>query len=108
MNMTNTTKNQDDNLEDNKQTFSLAKENYILLGVAFFIIVLGYIFMAGGAVDDPNTFYPNNDPTKTPEMFSFRRITLAPIMVIFGFAMVFFAVLVKPESNIVSFLFRRK
>lgn len=89
------------------QSYALAKENYILLAISFCIIILGFIFMAGGAIEDPNTFYPNNDPSQTPEMFSFRRITLAPIMVIFGFAFVFFAVLVKPDSKIVSFLFRK-
>lgn len=41
--------------------------------------------MIGGAPSSPEVWYPNNDPSQTPEMFSFVRITLAPIIVIAGF-----------------------
>ena len=46
--------------------------------------------MAGGASDDPNVF--------NEEIFSFRRITLAPIVVLFGFAFEIYAIMRKPEE----------
>ena len=61
----------------------------ILIGLG--IIVLGFILMIGGGSDDPNQF--NYD------IFSFRRITLAPIVSLIGFAFVFWAIMRKPKSN---------
>lgn len=68
-----------------KQNFAISEKNAKLLLVGFGIIVIGFILMVGGAPTTAETWYPNNDPTKTPEMFSFVRITLAPIIVVAGF-----------------------
>jgi hypothetical protein len=54
------------------------------------LIVLGFILMAGGKSDDPNVF--------NPDVFSFRRITLAPIIVLSGFALNIFAILKKSKD----------
>jgi hypothetical protein len=72
--------------------FALSKENYILLLIGFAIIVLGFILMIGGKSDDPTVF--NED-----EIFSFRRITLAPILVLFGFVFEIWAIMKKPKSK---------
>ncbi len=85
-----------------KFEFALQKENYILLAIGFVIIIIGFLLMVGGKVDDPNMFFPNNDPSQTPEMFSFRRITLAPIVVVFGFFFEIFAIMKKPKVNTVD------
>jgi hypothetical protein len=58
-----------------KAGFALGKENLRLLIIGMAIILLGFVLMVGGASDDPNVF--NGD-----EIFSFRRITLAPIIVL--------------------------
>jgi hypothetical protein len=79
--------------------FALAKENYILMAIGFAIIVVGFLLMTGGGVTDPNQFYPNNDPTQTPEIFSFRRITLAPIVVLIGFVFEIYAIMKKPKEE---------
>ena len=55
--------------------------NYKLMLIGFAVIVLGFILMSGGGSDDPNVF--NED------MFSFRRITLAPLLVLGGFVTAF-------------------
>jgi len=68
------------------------KENYILLGIAAITIVLGYLLMVGGATDDPNVF--NYD-----ELFSFRRITLAPLVVLIGIIIGFYAIIHRPKSD---------
>jgi len=71
--------------------FALGKENYKLMAIGFAIIVIGFILMAGGGSDDPNVF--------NPDIFSFRRITLAPIILLFGFAFEIYAIMKKPRSN---------
>ena len=75
-----------------KENFALSKENYILLVIGFAIIVLGFILMIGGKSEDPTVF--NED-----EIFSFRRITLAPIMVLAGFIFEIWAIMKKPKST---------
>lgn len=78
--------------ESTKQNFALDKENYILLLVGFAIIILGFVLMIGGKSDSPAEF---NDE----EIFSFRRITLAPIVVLFGFIFEIYAIMKKPKSS---------
>ena len=63
----------------------LTRKNYILLLAGFGIILLGFVLMAGGGSDSPDEF--------NYAMFSWRRITLAPILVIGGFVMEIYAIL---------------
>ncbi len=86
-------------VKEQKFEFPLQKENYILLAIGFAIIVIGFLLMTGGKIEDPNTFFPNNDPNQVPEMFSFRRITLAPIVVVFGFLFEIYAIMKKPKKD---------
>ncbi len=71
--------------EMNESMMPLSVRNYKILLLGFVIIVLGYVLMAGGGSDDPMVF--NYD------MFSWRRITLAPIVVVIGFVVEVFAIL---------------
>lgn len=75
----------------NETGFALGKENYRLLAIGFGIIVLGFILMIGGGSDDPNVF--------NPEIFSFQRITLAPLLLLFGFLFEIYAILKKPKND---------
>ena len=70
--------------------FALGRQNYKLLIIGFAIIVIGFLLMIGGGSKDPNVF--NND------IFSFRRITLAPIIVLLGFAFEIYAIMKKPSE----------
>ncbi len=79
------TKNQ--KKEDN---FALGRENYKLLIIGVVIIVIGFALMVGGGSDDPNVF--------NPEIFSFRRITLAPMVALFGFVFIVYAIMKKPKE----------
>jgi hypothetical protein len=72
--------------------FPLGKENYILLSIGFAIIVLGFLLMIGGGSDDPNVF-------NEEELFSFRRTTLAPMLVLFGFIFEIWAIMKKPRED---------
>ena len=77
--------------EQEKPDFPLQRENYILLSIGFVIIIIGFLLMMGGKSDDPNVF--------NPEIFSFRRITLAPIVVLFGFVFEIWAIMKKPKEE---------
>jgi hypothetical protein len=65
--------------------FALGKENYKLMAIGFGIIIVGFILMAGGGSHDPNVF--------SPAIFSFRRITLAPLVLLFGFVFEIYAIM---------------
>ena len=60
-----------------KKEFIFSKANYKLMLIGFVVIALGFILMVGGGSDDPNVF--------NPEIFNFRRIRLAPALVLIGF-----------------------
>lgn len=77
--------------EEKKLDFALGRENYILLIIGFAIIVVGFLLMIGGKAENPNEF--NKD------IFSFRRITLAPIVVLFGFIFEIYAIMKKPKED---------
>jgi len=85
--------------KEQKFDFALGKENYILIAIGLAIIIVGFLLMIGGGVEDPNQFYPDGDPSKTPEIFSFRRITLAPIILVFGFLFEIYAIMKKPKTQ---------
>jgi fumarate reductase subunit D len=72
------------------QNFALAPENYKLLAIGFCIIVLGFLLMLGGKSNDPNVF--------NEKIFSFRRITLAPIVVLAGFVFEIWAIMKRPKQ----------
>ncbi|HLN20021.1 MAG TPA: DUF3098 domain-containing protein [Bacteroidales bacterium] len=74
-----------------KPDFALGKENYKLLAIGFAIIIAGFLLMLGGKSDDPNKF--------SEEIFSFRRITLAPLVVLAGFVFEIWAIMKKPRNT---------
>ena len=78
-------------VEKESAEFPLQRENYILLIIGFAIIMLGFLLMMGGKSDDPNVF--------NEEIFNFRRITLAPIIVLFGFVFEIWAIMKKPKEE---------
>lgn len=74
-------------IDKNDEQMTLTIKNYILLIAGLVVIIIGMVLMAGGGSDDPNVF--NYD------MFSWRRITLAPILIVGGFAFEVYALLKK-------------
>lgn len=65
----------------------LKTANYKILLLGFALIVLGFVLMSGGASEDPSVF--------SYEIFSWRRITLAPIVVVIGFIVEIYAIMKK-------------
>ncbi len=76
--------------DDKPVEFAFGRENYILLLVGIALIALGFILMIGGGSKDPKVF---NDA-----MFDFRRLTLAPILILAGFVVEIFAIMKKPKE----------
>ncbi len=73
-------------IEDkNDKAMPLTMRNYVLMLVGAVVIVLGFILMSGGGEATPEEFHY--------EIFSWRRITLAPILVVAGFAFEIYAIL---------------
>lgn len=74
----------------NADDMAFVKQNYMLMIIGVVLIIVGYMLMAGGKSEDPNVF--NGD-----EIFSFRRITLAPIVVLLGYAIEVYAIVKKAD-----------
>ncbi len=74
-----------------KTGFALGKENYKLMAIGFAAIVIGFILMAGGKSESPEVF--------NPEIFNFRRLTLAPLILLAGFVFEIYAIMKKPKKN---------
>jgi len=69
-----------------------SKENYKWMLIGFIVIVIGVLLMIGGKSSDPNQFHKD-------EVYSFRRITLAPIIILAGLAIEIFAIFRKPAGQ---------
>ena len=72
-----------------KKKLLFGKRNYKFMLIGILFIAVGFILMSGGGSDDPNIF--------NEEIYSFRRIRLAPMLVILGFIIEVYAILTKPD-----------
>lgn len=77
-------------MEKNKSQFGFQPENYKLLLIGLAINVLGFLLMIGGAAEDPNTFNES-------ELFSTRRITIAPMLIVAGYVVIMYAIMKKKK-----------
>lgn len=74
-----------------KQTFLFAKTNYLIMLAGMVLMVIGFILMAGGGSDNPEVF--------NPEIFSARRITVAPILIVTGLLVEIVAIMYKGKTT---------
>ena len=75
---------------NNNSKFAFTKNNYIILGVGVIFIIIGLFLMQGGGSEKPSNF--------NEEIFSFQRITLAPIIIVTGFIINVFAILYSQKK----------
>ena len=77
----------------NKPTseFIFQKRNYLFMFIGLACIALGFILMSGGGSDDPNVF--------NPDIYNFRRIRLAPTLVLIGLGIEVYAILLNPHKK---------
>ncbi len=73
-------------------TFIFDRQNFIWMGAGLALVLLGLLAMAGGAMPDPNTWDPDL-------IYSFRRITLAPILMVAGFVVIIFGIFKTAPSE---------
>lgn len=76
-------------LKDDKKDFAFDKLNFILIGVGVAIILLGFMLMSGSG---------STEEAFNPDIFSARRIRVAPIVCFIGFASIVYAIMRKPKS----------
>jgi len=75
---------------NNKPQFLFGKKNYTIMLIGIAVIALGFILMSGGGSKDPNVF--------NPEIYSWRRIRLAPALVLIGLGIEIYAILANPKK----------
>ena len=73
-----------------KEGFAFGKENYMMMIAGLVVILIGNLLMIGGGSDNPNVF--------DPEIFSTRRLTVAPIVILLGFVIEVYAIMRKPKD----------
>ncbi|MFC2127751.1 DUF3098 domain-containing protein [Bacteroidota bacterium] len=74
-----------------KSEFLFGKKNYLWMLIGLVCIAVGFILMAGGGSDNPEVF--------NEEMYNFRRIRLAPTIVLIGFAIEVYAILLNSSKS---------
>jgi hypothetical protein len=78
--------------KQDKTLFLFDKTNYYIMFAGLALILLGFVLMSGGKSTDPHVF-------NKEEIYSFRRITLAPILIIAGFVVEVVAIMRKPKPQ---------
>ena len=71
-----------------KKDFAFGRINFILLAISMVIVIIGFILMAGGG---------SSDQAYNPDIFSVRRIKVAPIVCLLGFVSMIYAVVHKSK-----------
>ncbi|TXE19421.1 DUF3098 domain-containing protein [Psychroserpens burtonensis] len=77
--------------DTSKGEFIFGKKNYKFMLIGLASIVIGFIIMSGGGSDDPNVF--------DPSIFHWTRIRLAPTLVLLGFGIQVYAILLNPDKE---------
>lgn len=72
-----------------KKDFAFGKTNFILLGIGMLVVVIGFLLMTGGS---------STSEAFNPDIFSARRIKVAPIVCLLGFVSMIYAVVRNPEK----------
>lgn len=73
-----------------KNKLLFGKRNYKFMLIGLFFIAFGFILMSGGGSDDPSIFLD--------EIYSFRRIRLAPALIVIGFGIQVYAIFKSPKK----------
>lgn len=74
-----------------KKEFLFGSKNYCMLLISVAVIALGFFLMAGGGSDDPSVF--------NPAIFNFQRIRLAPSLVLLGFGLAMYSILLNGNKK---------
>jgi len=78
--------------KENKNEFLFESVNYKILLIGLGVIAIGFILMSGGGSENPKVF-------NEAELFSFRRIRLAPTLVLIGFGITIYSIFKNPKGK---------
>lgn len=78
-------------MKKNNNDFLFGKKNFTFMLIGLAVIALGFILMAGGGSENPNVF--------NPEIYNFQRIRLAPTLILIGFGIEIYAILLNPDKK---------
>lgn len=77
-------------LKEDKKKFALDKTSMIMIAVGIIVVVIGFLLMTG----------PSSSETQyQPDIFSFRRVKVAPVICFLGYIWIIFAILRKPKDR---------
>ena len=78
-------------IEKDNEKMPFSRDNYIWVLIGLVFLLVGFLLMIGGGSDNPDVF--------NEEIFNFRRLTLAPILVLIGFGIQIYAIMKKPKKD---------
>lgn len=84
-------KNKNSKIEHEDKVMPFGRDNYLWVIIGLIFLLVGFLLMIGGGSDNPDVF--------NEAIFSFRRITLAPILVLVGFGIEFYAIMKKSKNR---------
>ena len=73
-----------------KRDFAFGRMNYILLAIGMAVVIIGFLLMSGGG---------SSETAYNPDIFSVRRIKVAPIVCLIGFVSMIFAIVYRPKED---------
>ena len=73
-----------------KRDFAFSKANYVLLAIGMVVVVVGFLLMSGSG---------STETTYDPDIFSARRIKVAPVVCLVGFVSMIYAVVYRPKNK---------
>jgi len=76
---------------EKKKSVLFTKDNYLWMGIGLAIVLLGFLVMSGGKSESATVFNEN-------EVYSFRRITLAPVLIVLGLMVEVYAIMKRPKA----------
>ena len=76
---------------ENEKQMPFNRDNYLWVIIGLLFLLVGFLLMIGGGSNDPDVF--------NEAIFSFRRITLAPILILIGFGIQIYAIMKKPKKK---------
>lgn len=69
----------------------MPSKNVLLIGLGLLVVVLGFVLMIGGGSSDPDVF--------NPQMFSARRLVVAPVVIVAGIGVIIWGIMRKPREG---------
>ena len=74
-----------------KRDLAFGKANYVLLAIGMVVVIIGFLLMSGSG---------STETAYDPDIFSARRIKVAPVVCLVGFVSMIYAVIYRPKNKV--------